>query len=228
LTAAQRAADKRQNRVNPRWAGSWGGNWRGFDGDWPVVRDPSGRTALDFGVTVIGAAASDPFVADVAARLHAASGGFLGATSTPVPSTAWPEPQPGLGGDARVAVVGAHLRGLPLHHELTALSARLEAVTRTAPRYRLYALAETVPPKPGLVRDEAGGAAIELEIYALGTCELGQFLSGVAAPLAIGPVELEDGAMIPGFLATAGALDAALDITHHGGWRAYIESRRTP
>ena len=84
-----------------------------------------------------------------------------------------------------------------------------------------------MPPKPGLVRDERDGESIEVEVYALGPAELGRFLGGVAAPLAIGPVELDDGSTIPGFLAAAGALDAAIDITHHGGWRTYMESRRT-
>ncbi|HEV7526084.1 MAG TPA: amidase family protein, partial [Acidimicrobiia bacterium] len=182
---------------------------------------------LPFGVTVIGPAASDPLVADVAARVHAAVGGTLGATAIPVPTEPWPDAPPGLGGSARVAVVGAHLRGLPLHHELTALGARLVRVARTAACYRLYALSGTVPPKPGLVRVERRGAAIEVEIYALGDAELGRFLDGVGAPLAIGPVELDDGSSVPGFLATAGALDSAIDITHHGGWRTYMESRRT-
>ncbi len=182
---------------------------------------------LPFGVTVVGPAGSDPLVADVAARLHAAVGGTLGATSIPVPTDPWPGDAPGFGGTARVAVVGAHLRGLPLHHELTAHGARLETVTRTAASYRLYALSGTVPPKPGLVRVERQGAAIEVEIYALSDAGLGRFLVGVSAPLAIGPVELDDGTTVPGFLATAGALDSAIDITHHGGWRTYMESRRT-
>ena len=180
---------------------------------------------LPFGVTVIGPAAADPLVADVAARLHAAIGGTLGATKRPVPADPWPEEQPGLGGEARVAVVGAHLRGLPLHYELTALSARLERVTRTASCYRLYALAGTTPPKPGLVREDGRGESIEVEVYAVGAAALGHFLAGVAAPLAIGPVELDDGSTVPGFLAGAGALDSAIDITHHGGWRTYTENR---
>ncbi len=190
----------------------------------PGVRRDDG---LPFGVTIIGAAAADALVADVAARLHAACGGILGATGRPVPPNPWPREEPGLGGSARIGVVGAHLRGLPLHHELTRLSARLVTTTLTAPRYRLFALAGTVPPKPGLVRDENDGARIDIEVYALGPAELGRFLGGVAAPLALGPVELDDGSIVPGFLATAGGLDSAIDITHHGGWRAYVESRRT-
>ena len=184
---------------------------------------------LPFGVTVIGPAGADPLVADVAARLHATVGGTLGATTTPVPEDPWPDATstPALGGNARVAVVGAHLRGMPLHHELTALGARLDLCTRTAPHYRLYALSGSVPPKPGLVRDDERGAAIEMEVYALGDAELGRFLAGVAAPLALGPIELDDGSTVPGFVAAAGALDSAIDITHHGGWRTYMESRRT-
>ncbi len=184
------------------------------------------RDGLPFGVTVIGPAGADPLVADVAARLHAAVGGTLGATSIPVPTEPWPAGVPGLGGAARVAVAGAHLRGLPLHHELTGLSARLERAGRTAAHYRLYALSGTVPPKPGLVRDDRDGAAIEMELYSLTDADLGRFLGGVAAPLAIGPVELDDGVWVPGFLAAAGALDSAIDITHHGGWRTYMDSRR--
>ena len=121
----------------------------------------------------------------------------------------------------RVAVVGAHLAGLPLHHQLAGLGARLVDTTRTAPGYRLYALAGTTPPKPGLAPDPEG-AAIECEVYALGEAELGRFVATVAEPLAIGPVRLAGGAVVPGFLATAGALAGATDITRYGGWRAYL------
>ena len=107
----------------------------------------------------------------------------------------------------------------------TRLASQLsEVTTRTAPGYRLYALAGATPPKPGLVADPTG-AAIECEVYALGEAELGRFVAGVAAPLAIGPVELADGSVVPGFLATAGALTGAIDITRHGGWRAYLSDR---
>jgi allophanate hydrolase len=75
-----------------------------------------------------------------------------------------------------------------------------------------------------LVKDATGGP-IECELYALGEAELGRFVRDVGAPLAIGPVELADGSLVPGFLATAGALAGATDITAFGGWRAYVRSR---
>lgn len=161
---------------------------------------------LPFGVSAIASGGDDAIAADVAAR---ASG------------EAWTAPASGGDTPARVVVVGAHLAGLPLHHQLADLGARLVEATQTAPGYRLYALAGTTPPKPGLAPDPSG-RAIACEVYALGEAELGRFVGLVAEPLAIGPVRLADGAVVPGFLATAGALDGAEDITQFGGWRAYL------
>jgi allophanate hydrolase len=156
---------------------------------------------LPFGISIIGPAGSDAVVAGIAAGAD--------------------EPCSGVGGPARVAVVGAHLDGLPLHHELTRLSARLVSVTETAPAYRLYALPGAVPPKPGLVRAEPG-APIACEVYALGAREFAGFVAGVSAPLAIGPVELANGTWIPGFLAAGDAAAGGADVTGYGGWRAYL------
>jgi allophanate hydrolase len=126
-----------------------------------------------------------------------------------------------------LAVVGAHLEGQPLHHQLAERDARLVARTRTAPVYRLHALA-TEPPKPGLVRIEpgdAGGAAIEVEVYELGVTAFGSFVAEVAAPLAIGKVLLADGSEVSGFVCEPCALVGAMEITDHGGWRAYLARR---
>ena len=101
---------------------------------------------------------------------------------------------------ARVVVVGAHLAGQPLNHQLTARRAVLGRLTTTAPSYRLYALAGTVPPKPGLVRVADGGAAIEVELWAITPAALGSFLLDVPPPLAIGTVELADGSWWKGFV----------------------------
>ncbi len=122
----------------------------------------------------------------------------------------------------RLVVCGAHLKGLPLNHQLTARGARLIAATRTAPVYRLYALAGGPPRRPGLVRVAAGGAAIEVEVWELPLAELGGFVAGIPAPLGIGTLELEDGAWHKGFICEPCALDDALDITAFGGWRAWL------
>jgi len=122
----------------------------------------------------------------------------------------------------RLAVVGAHLSGQPLNHQLVGLGARLAATTTTAPEYRLYAL-DTEPPKPGLVRVPAGqsGAAIEAEVWELPVEGLGALLAGLPRPMALGRVTLADGTSTTGFLCEPAAVEHAADITHLGGWRAY-------
>nr|WP_205830995.1 allophanate hydrolase [Microbispora sp. CL1-1] len=124
----------------------------------------------------------------------------------------------------RLAVVGAHLSGQPLNHELITRGARLVAASTTAARYRLHALA-TDPPKPGLVRVAEGGAAIECEVWELPAEGLGDMLAALPRPMTFGQVELADGANVPGFLCAPEGLRGAADITGHGGWRAYLRSQ---
>lgn len=121
-----------------------------------------------------------------------------------------------------LAVVGAHLSGQPLNHQLVDLGAELVATTRTAPRYRLFDLG-TLPPKPGLVRvgDDGGGAAIEVEVWRLAPAALGSFVAALATPMAIGHLELADGRWVTGFVVEPYALAGAREITGFGGWRAY-------
>lgn len=121
----------------------------------------------------------------------------------------------------KLAVVGAHLEGMPLHWQLTSREARFVGAFETAPNYRLYAMADSVPPKPALVHS-ADGAPIKLEVYELGVAEFGSFVVEVPAPLAIGTVTLADGTSVKGFVAEPRALTGAQDITALGGWRAFI------
>ena len=93
-----------------------------------------------------------------------------------------------------IAVVGAHLSGMPLNGELRAAGGRLLERAATAPHYRLYALAGTKPPKPGLLRVKNGaGACIEVEVWALSESAFGRFVAAVPPPLSIGTLELDDG-----------------------------------
>lgn len=134
--------------------------------------------------------------------------------------TGEPAPPPAATG-IPLLVVGAHLSGQPLNHQLTTVGARLAATVTTAPSYRLHAL-RTSPPKPGLTRVASGGAGIEGEIWELPPAALGPFLAALPAPMTLGKVDLADGTSVTGFLCEAAALTDAPDITHHGGWRAYL------
>ena len=121
-----------------------------------------------------------------------------------------------------IVVVGAHLDGLPLNHQLTDRGGWCRERTTTSANYRLYALPETSPPKPGLRRVEDGGATIDVEVWTLGVAEFGSFVDSVPSPLCIGTIELADGSRHKGFLCEPWALESARDITEFGGWRAYL------
>ncbi|MNT75498.1 Allophanate hydrolase [compost metagenome] len=97
---------------------------------------------------------------------------------------------------------------------------------RTAANYRLFALPGTVPPKPGMLQEPGfAGSGLAVEVWELPAAAFGQFVARIPAPLGIGKVTLEDGSQVSGFLCEAHALAGAEDITHHGGWRAYLASR---
>ena len=177
---------------------------------------------LPFGITLVGRCGSDFQLAELGQRFHHATGLTLGATGMPMPA---PEPPPVIAQPAtvKVAVVGAHLSGMPLNGQLTDRGARLLRPTETAPQYRLYALPGTVPPKPGLLRVPAGeGAAIAVEVWEMPLDHYGSFVALIPAPLGIGSLTLADGSSVQGFLCESLSVAGAADITHHGGWLAYM------
>ncbi|HTT41167.1 MAG TPA: allophanate hydrolase [Burkholderiales bacterium] len=178
---------------------------------------------LPCGITLLGPAGSDLMLADLAQRFHQRTGLRMGALEDSLPP---PSPIPPGKDVVKVAVVGAHLNGLPLNHELVQRGARLERTARTAARYRLYALPNTTPPKPGLVRDGLGrGASIELEVWQMPVSAFGSFVAGIASPLGIGRIELEDGEWVQGFLSESWAVADGNDISHFGGWRRYLAAQ---
>ena len=180
--------------------------------DLAALAVPAGTVAgLPFGIMLTGPAGSDARLAEIAARCDQA--------------------------DVDLLVVGAHLSGQPLNHELLAAGGTLLGPAATAPLYRLYAL-DTQPPKPGLVRVEplpaadaeasaAGqaGASIAGEVWRLPAAGFARFMTGLAAPMAIGRVCLDDGRDVLGFLCEPAAVRGAADITRFGGWRAWIGRR---
>jgi allophanate hydrolase len=112
---------------------------------------------------------------------------------------------------------------MPLNRELHNLGGRFLQATTTAPDYKLYALDNTTPPKPGMLRTASGaGATIAIELWALSPTSFGSFVAAIPPPLSIGTVRLADGREIKGFLVEAAALETATDISRYGGWRAYV------
>jgi allophanate hydrolase len=188
------------------------------------VAVPAGFAAdgLPFGVSLIAPAGTESSILRIGDALHRSSGCGVGAARAMLPA---PVPFKGSQGRTRLAVVGAHLSGMPLNHQLVDRNATLIASTKTASRYRLYALPGTNPPKPGLVRVAEGGASIELEIWEMSHEAFGHFVAAIPSPLGIGTLELLDGSTVQGFACESYAVAGATDITHFGGWRAYMKSR---
>ncbi|WP_407157779.1 allophanate hydrolase [Bradyrhizobium sp. STM 3557] len=176
---------------------------------------------IPFGITLLAPAGRDAALASIGRVFHADTGLSAGAKGVVLPPLAT-LPTTLRDGEIAIAAVGAHLSGMALNHELTALGARLLETATTAPDYKLYAL-ETTPPKPGMLRIEPGtGTAIALEVWALSAAAFGQFVAAVPPPLSIGTIRLADGRSVKGFIVEPAALDGARDISSFGGWRAYI------
>lgn len=186
----------------------------------PVKKRSDGRPGS---ITLLAKAGQDAAIAAVAGALHKRSGETLGATGWPLPASK-PVTASADSGEIALAVVGAHMSGLPLNHELTRLGGRFLRAARTSDRYRLYSLPGGPPVRPGLVQTETG-AAIDIEIWALPIDKFGEFIQGVPRPLGIGTLVLEDMSEVKGFLCKALAVSNAEDVTHFGGWRAYLNQQ---
>ena len=194
--------------------------------DYAALSVPSAlrEDGLPFGITLIAPCGSDWQLADLGQRYHHATGLAQGATGVPLPPM---RPITALRQSAtvKVAVVGAHLSGMPLNSQLTERGATLVAAADTAPHYKLYALPGTTPPKPGLLRVAEGqGARIALEIWDMPLSAYGSFVALIPSPLGIGTLVLSDGSSVQGFVCEAQAVQGAQDISHLGGWRSYIAS----
>ncbi|MFT4076748.1 MAG: allophanate hydrolase [Asticcacaulis sp.] len=181
--------------------------------DMSAVALPAGfrENGTGFGITLIGPAHCDRALLDIGQA-------YLSTAALPeAPSLDLGEKME----TVTLAVVGAHLEGMPLHWQLTSRNARSLGPAQTAPTYRLYSIANSTPPKPALIHAN-DGASIAVELYELNLSAFGSFVADVPAPLAIGSVVLTDGRTVKGFVAEPRAMEGARDITEFGGWRAFI------
>ena len=189
---------------------------------------------LPAGVTLIAPSGADRRLAELGARiqgLFATEAADVAGTVTekkPAAAANTIAPLPFQEPTVALAVVGAHLRGQPLNWQLQEAGARFVTATQTATGYTLYALANTQPPKPGLVRvTDQQGAPIAVEVWDMPLRSFGKFVADVPAPLGIGSVQLANGLTVKGFICEPSAVSngsGALDITSFGGWLAYLDS----
>ncbi|MFC0139195.1 allophanate hydrolase [Erwinia mallotivora] len=186
---------------------------------------PFRADGLPAGITLIAPAWHDRALATFGQRWQASQSLSLGATGRTAPGNRLSLPASPL--HVRVAVVGAHLSGMPLNHQLTRRDVVRVEETQTAACYRLYALADTHPAKPGLAKG-SDGAAITVELWDIPLARFGEFVAEIPPPLGIGTLELADGRLVKGFICEPAALAEATDITASGGWRNWLSRKETP
>ncbi|RMJ19715.1 hypothetical protein CDV36_000549 [Fusarium kuroshium] len=192
--------------------------------DWSALSIPAGfrPDGLPFGITLISNRWQEPLLLSWARDWFGRDARPLGSTDVEVS-----EPTVNhclVSSYIPVAVVGAHLSGFPLNKDLTSRGAKFLKTTTTSSCYRFFSLnSKSGPKKPGLKRVAADeeGSKIELEVWNLPKSSLASFMDTIPPPLAIGSVELEDGSLVRGFVCEPVGLEDAVDITEHGGWRAY-------
>jgi allophanate hydrolase len=178
---------------------------------------------IPFGITLLAPAGHDAALASIGRVFHADTKLKMGAKGLTQPALA--ALPAAVGDEITIAVVGAHLSGMALNGELQALGGRLLEAATTTPDYQLYAL-DTTPPKPGMLRVEAGaGSSIKLELWALSAAAFGKFVAAIPPPLGIGTIRLEDGRNVKGFMVEPVAIDGARDISAFGGWRAFMAEK---
>ena len=194
---------------------------------WSALAVPASisTSGLPFGVTFIAPGGCDAALVEWGARWQAQAAQAMGAARVPLATDA-ALARPASATSLRLAVVGAHLTGMPLHSQLVERGCRRVASTHTAPSYRLYALANTQPPKPGLLRVDEEGVAVAVEVYDMPLSEVGSFLALIPHPLGLGQVELADGSWVHGFICEPQGLSGAKDISAWGGWRAYLADQQ--
>jgi allophanate hydrolase len=193
--------------------------------DLAAVAVPAGfRTdGLPFGITLIAPSGSDEALLRLADRVHQVDERRYGASQF-VSETARAIPQDIAPGFVGIAVCGAHMQGLPLNRQLIDRGGYFVKQIQSASQYRFYALPGGPPARPGMVKVTENGGAIELEVWALPIEQVGSFLAGIPSPLGLGKVSLADGTSVTGFVCEASAVLEAQDITHLGGWRAFLQS----
>ena len=177
------------------------------------------------GITFVGPRGRDAALASLGRVFHAAAAATIGATGRSLPPLE-PLLPAAPAGTLELAVVGAHLSGMALNHELRASGGLFLRAVETEPSYELYALPGGPPERPGLVRVASGsGHAIATEVWALPAEAFGRFVAGIPPPLGIGTLLLADGTRPKGFLCEGEAIRAAKPISSYGGWRRYMAAK---
>ena len=121
-----------------------------------------------------------------------------------------------------LAVNGTLMRGLELNGNLLAAGATFVRDARTRAEYRLWSIGDR---HPAMVRVRHDGAAIAVEVWEVSPAGIAAILAKEPPGLCIGTVRLEDDSVVLGVLGEPILCEGQMEITAHGGWRAYLAQR---
>jgi allophanate hydrolase len=161
---------------------------------------------LPFGVQFIAPAFADSPLLDLAAR-------WMGEPA--------PAPQ-SKSATASIALVGAHLSGLPLNSLVSGRGGRLLRRAQTDAGYRMMRVPGSGVARPGLIAGDGPAEGFSVEIWEVPLQTLGSLAAELTAPLHFGRLRLSDGTTVLSYLGDDTALAGAQDISEYGGWRAYV------
>lgn len=123
-------------------------------------------------------------------------------------------------------VNGTLMRGLKLQANMG--DSELIGEFRTEPRYRIHSIDDIHPGMYRLKDDEAGGVAVAGELYLVDETTWQTIEAGEPPNLYRGRVMLEDGREVYGILYPRELAEQHYpDISEHGGWREYMQSKAT-
>ena len=189
-----------------------------------AIAYPSGMRGdgLPSSVTLIARAGADGLIAgDRRARAR----GLRRADRRDRPRAAAGGSRPSAARDRiELAVVGAHLSGLPLNGELAALGAEFVREARTTADYRLYALPEhdAGASRACCASRRARAPRSRSKSGRSTPAAFGSFVAAIPPPLGIGTLAFDDGTIAKGFLVEAEGVKGAEDVSRFGGWRACV------
>lgn len=201
--------------------------------DMAAIAVPAGfleDTCMPWGITLFAPAFSDRMLAGLAARFHQSLAIRLGKSAVTSDEAPLPQDVKVATDMMQIAVCGAHMEGLPLNPQLLERGGLLLKKTRSAPVYRMFHLPPLIagkPARPGMVRVGSDGVSLEMEVWAVPTETVGSFLQGIAAPLGLGKVKLEDGSEVCGFICEGHVAETAQDISSYGGWRNWLKESQS-
>lgn len=189
--------------------------------------EPKIAAVADFVARTPGAVGVIGAPEEMAAIIEGRAGTRIVSASTPKSITEKREPVSSASATAAASVLlainGTLMRGLKLNPNMVAAGATFVRQTTTDASYRLWSIDDD---HPAMIRvSDGSGVAVEVEVWSVPAAGLSGILLQEPPGLTMGKVRLSDGSVVLGVLGETALVAGQLEISAHGGWRAYTQSK---